>query len=395
MKESQGGPPRKYYQLTTLGKVKKEETVKITVELEDKTPTGVAGLGVKDTSGNTLKNYGIIVRPVAIKDIEITATAKSEKKMVVEFKNGDGKTLALDPDLTKEKAFSTDITQDDVTISGNKVTIDLAKDLNADPNDNSLTINGDLVYLYDGTTLSTHVEAAKLKFGGSYEPIGDEISPSLVSNLTKQEQPGIDGTDVAIKLVFDEKLNVKNVSRWETALTVIAVDVEDNQEPSFIVKPAPTGTESSDTITVLVPISELKGKDTAFDVGVKENARFITDASKNLNLANETDPLVRTKSTTGIAEDGAAQKAVNDEAAKITADKVNVLGATVDTTAAGVSTGYTVTIKSSSEPAVIATNGTITRAANQTPVDLVFTVTNDTTHKTADTQTITVTVPAQ
>ena len=367
-------------------------TVKITVELEDKTPTGVAGLGVKDTSGNTLKNYGIIVRPVAIKDIEITATAKSEKKMVVEFKNGDGKTLALDPDLTKEKAFSTDITQDDVTISGNKVTIDLAKDLNADPNDNSLTINGDLVYLYDGTTLSTHVEAAKLKFGGSYEPIGDEISPSLVSNLTKQEQPGIDGTDVAIKLVFDEKLNVKNVSRWETALTVIAVDVEDNQEPSFIVKPAPTGTESSDTITVLVPISELKGKDTAFDVGVKANQSLIEDVPGN--LANETDPLVRTKSTTGIAEDGAAQKAVNDEAAKITADKVNVLGATVDTTAAGVSAGYTVAIKTSSKEAVIAKDGTITRTVKEEPVDLVFTVTNSTTGKTADTQTIKVTVPA-
>jgi hypothetical protein len=382
-------------------------TVKLTFELEDKKPTGVAGLGLKDTSGNTLKNYGKIVKPVDYTTVDITATAKSTTKIVVEFKttDKDGKVvkLALDPDKTKESAFITDKTQDDVTISENKVTIDLAKDLNADPNDNTLTIDPENVYLYDGTVLSKILGTGEIVFGNGRtsedNKIGDEISPSLDK---VDQKAAVVGDNVEIILTFDEDLKVENLTAdgWASDLTVQAVSA--TEDPEFTVDTVDKVFEKdeagNDVITkpipnqikVVIKTKDIDVDETAFLIGVKENARFITDASKNLNLANETDPLLRTNVVKGIK----AQDSVEAEAAKITAATVDVTGAKVDYTKAKISEGYTPSVKTSDKQNVIALDGTITKGVQEEKVKVSFTVTNDKTNNVADTAEIEVTVPA-
>ncbi|QAT60588.1 hypothetical protein EQM13_02845 [Acidilutibacter cellobiosedens] len=267
-------------------------TVKLTFELEDKDPTGVAGLGLKDTSGNTLKNYGKIVKPVEYKDVKISATAKSKTKIVVEFKTTDETKLALDPEKTKESAFMTDKTQDDVTINENKVTITLAKDLNADPNDNTLTIDPTNVYLYNETKLSDVLKTTnEIKFGkNGSNKIGDEISPSLIG--VDDVDAKVNGENVDIVLTFDENLAAVNSATWRSDLIVEAVNATDDPDNSKL-ELAAVGTDAKQLI-LSVPISQIDAEETAFLIGVKENARFITDASTNLNLADETDPLLRT-----------------------------------------------------------------------------------------------------
>jgi len=379
-------------------------TVKLTFELEDKKPTGVAGLGLKDTSGNTLKNYGKIVKPVDYTTVDITATAKSTTKIVVEFKttDKDGKVvkLALDPDKTKESAFITDKTQDDVTISENKVTIDLAKDLNADPNDNTLTIDPENVYLYDGTVLSKILGTGEIVFGNGRtsedNKIGDEISPSLDK---VDQKAAVVGDNVEIILTFDEDLKVENLPAdgWASDLTVQAVSA--TEDPEFTVDKVFEKDEAgNDVITkpipnqikVVIKTKDIDVDETAFLIGVKENARFITDASKNLNLANETDPLLRTNVVKGIK----AQDSVEAEAAKITGAKIAENGKVVPVTSTPLSAGYTVKV-SSADPSIVAEDGTITLQPVNTDVKLVFTVTNTASGKTADTtKEIKVTVPA-
>ena len=378
-------------------------TVKLTFELEDKKPTGVAGLGLKDTSGNTLKNYGKIVKPVAINTISITATAKSKTKIVVEFKTvndkGEKVKLALDPDKTKESAFITDKTQDDVTISENKVTIDLTKDLNADPNDNSVTIDPENVYLYEGTRLSELKDSdGNLIYGkddivfgddrtSEDNKIGDEISPSLVKVATSD--PEVNGNNVEIILTFDEGLATVTSDTWKSDLIVEAVSATNDPDNSKLILNGVDG--HSEQLKLLIPTSEIDVDETAFLIGVKENARFITDKSDNLNLADETDPLLRTKVVK--IKDAKDQSAVEEEAAKITAATVDVTGAKVDYTKAKISEGYTPSVATSDKVDVIALDGTINKGAEPVEVTLTFRVKNDKTEKTAVTKEIIVTVP--
>ena len=377
-------------------------TVKLTFELEDKKPTGVAGLGLKDTSGNTLKNYGKIVNPVAIKTVNISATAKSKTKIVVEFKTvndkGEKVKLALDPDKTKESAFITDKTQDDVTISENKVTIDLTKDLNADPNDNSVTIDPENVYLYEGTRLSELKDSdGNLIYGkddivfgddrtSEDNKIGDEISPSLDK---VDQKAAVVGDNVEIILTFDEDLAAVNSATWRSDLIVEAVSATNDPDNSKLILNGVDG--HSEQLKLLIPTSEIDVDETAFLIGVKENARFITDKSDNLNLADETDPLLRTKVVK--IKDAKDQSAVEEEAAKITAATVDVTGAKVDYTKAKISEGYTPSVATSDKVDVIALDGTINKGAEPVEVTLTFRVKNDKTEKTAVTKEIIVTVP--
>jgi hypothetical protein len=289
-------------------------TVKLTFELEDKKPTGVAGLGLKDTSGNTLKNYGKIVKPVEYKDVKISATAKSTTKIVVEFKTTDGAKLALDPDKTKESAFSI-TNKDDVTINENKVTITLTKDLNADPNKNALTIDPTNVYLYNEKALSDILGKDDIIFGAGKTSednnIGDEISPSLD---TVSQEAKVEGDNVEIILTFDEALGAGDANTWKSDLIVEAVNATDDPANDKLTLAKVDGNPAQ--LKLSVPISEIDAQETAFLIGVKEKARFIVDASDN--LADETDPLLRTnvvkieETREGKAE--AAVKALEDAA---------------------------------------------------------------------------------
>ncbi|MFC5404297.1 S-layer homology domain-containing protein, partial [Cohnella soli] len=84
-------------------------------------------------------------------------------------------------------------------------------------------------------------------------------------------------------------------------------------------------------------------------------------------------------------------------AAEIAADITTVTAPVADATSLTLPTvpsGYTITIKSSSNTAVIGINGTITPPATATSVNLVFTITRTSNSATADTGSIAVTVPA-
>jgi hypothetical protein len=268
------------------------DIVKLTFESSKEGVKGVAGLGVKDTSGNGLKNYGEVIPPdegtLAISSV----VAKSKTTIKVTFSK------PLDPDTTEEDAFTIS-NKDDVSIKKNVVTITLDKDLNADPNDaNVLTIDQSEVFDYAGHKLGT----GTIVYGKGGNKIDEEISPSLDSIGTAE----VKNDAIEIQLIFDEKLDVADVAKWGSDLTVVGVDLED--DPSFtVVKKDPSMNEDN-TIIVSIPLTEV-AKDSAFLVGVKEDARFIEDVAGN--VAEETDPLLRVP-TVAIGD----QKAVNDEAAK-------------------------------------------------------------------------------
>lgn len=268
------------------------DIVKLTFESSKEGVKGVAGLGVKDTSGNGLKNYGEVIPPdegtLAISSV----VAKSKTTIKVTFSK------PLDPDTTEEDAFTIS-NKDDVSIKKNVVTITLDKDLNADPNTNVLTIDQSEVFDYAGNKLGT----GTIVYGdnSSTNKIKDEISPSLDSIGTAE----VKNDAIKIPLIFDEKLDVADVTKWDSDLTVVGVDLED--DPSFTVEKKDSDL-TNNTIVVSISLTGV-AKDTAFLVGVKEDARFIEDVAGN--VAEETDPLLRVP-TVVIGD----QKAVNDEAAK-------------------------------------------------------------------------------
>ncbi|WP_227863254.1 cell wall-binding repeat-containing protein, partial [Clostridioides sp. ES-S-0049-02] len=103
----------------------------------------------------------------------------------------------------------------------------------------------------------------------------------------------------------------------------------------------------------------------------------------------EIEVVVPAKST-----DEELQAAVNKEAAKITSVTAPAKDAT-KLTMPSVSTGYTIAIKTSDKEAVIDTNGTIVPPDADETVKLVFTVTQTSSGKTADTKEIDVLVPAK
>ena len=297
------------------------DIVKLTFESSKEGVKGVAGLGVKDTSGNGLKNYGEVIPPdegtLAISSV----VAKSKTTIKVTFSK------PLDPDTTEEDAFTIS-NKDDVSIKKNVVTITLDKDLNADPNTNVLTIDQSEVFDYAGNKLGT----GTIVYGdnSSTNKIKDEISPSLDSIGTAE----VKNDAIKIPLIFDEKLYVADVTKWDSDLTVVGVDLED--DPSFtVVKKDPSMNEDN-TIIVSIPLTEV-AKDSAFLVGVKEDARFIEDVAGN--VAEETDPLLRVP-TVAIGD----QKAVNDEAAKYETSVTisNGVEAGTDVTVAKLKAGKTI-----------------------------------------------------
>lgn len=271
------------------------DIVKLIFESSKDEVKGIAGLGVKDTSGNGLKNYGTVVEPDEGEFKISSVVAKSKTTIKVTF------SIPLDRDATDEDAFTIS-SKDDVSINKNVVTITLDKDLNADPNTNVLTIDQSEVFDYAGNKLGT----GAIVYGDNdtINVIGDEISPSLDS-LGKAV---VNSDSIKIPLIFDEKLDVADVTKWDSDLTVVAVDLDD--DPSFTVEKKDPAVNEDTTIIVSIPTSQID-KDTAFLVGVKEDARFIIDASDNENVAEETDPLLRVP-TVVIGD----QKAVNDEADK-------------------------------------------------------------------------------
>ncbi|MGO1041787.1 hypothetical protein ACTPEO_03540 [Clostridioides difficile] len=113
-----------------------------------------------------------------------------------------------------------------------------------------------------------------------------------------------------------------------------------------------------------------------------------TSSGKTADTA-EIDVLVPAKST-----DGELQAAVDNEALKITSVTAPVKDAT-KLTMPTVPSGYTISIKSSSDENVIKKDETIVPPDAETKVTLVFTVEQTSSGKTADTKSIEVTVPAK
>ncbi|SHE37600.1 hypothetical protein [Clostridium fallax] len=141
-------------------------------------------------------------------------------------------------------------------------------------------------------------------------------------------------------------------------------------------------------------------------VGTDDNAAmFISDEAGN-TLAQNGDDVKVSGTEQGNASEIAAIKAQQEVEAKAAAQvKVNAIASAITKVDApavdanklkmpNVPDGYTIAIKSSSNEGVIAKNGTITPPDDATSVKLVFTVTNTATKAEADTQEITVEVPA-
>lgn len=351
------------------------DTVKLTFESSKAGVKGIAGLGVKDTSGNGLKNYGSVMEPdTSVLKIN-SVVAKSKTTIKVTFSK------PLDRDTTDEDAFTIS-NKDDVTISKNVVTITLDKDLNADPNTNTLTIDESEVFDYAGVPLGSNTVVYGNKTENEDRKIGDEISPSLDS--VDQDAKVVDD-NVEIILTFDENLADVNSATWRSDLIVEAVSATsdpDNKELTLS-----TVLDHPEQLLLQIPTSEINVDETVFLIGIKENPRFITDASDNLNLVNESDTLLRTNLVKGIK----AQDTVTEEAAKIKAAKVENGKVVPDPS---VPTGYSWIVSSAVPKGIVAPDGTITPQAEDTSVKVIFTIKNDTTEKTADTIELTANIPA-
>lgn len=262
--------------------------VVITIEDEDDFKiTGVAGLGLKDSKGKELKNYGEMV------DIEekafnvVEAVAKAKDKIEVEF--------TMPVSRAPRGAFSgLTAAVKEVEISGDIVTLKLEDNIKADADSESLKIDGKAVISYNGEELNEGKEKV--------ETLVDKIAPSISSVAAKDPIT----TSVAIEVAFDEPITVVSTDEYLKTDFVVTRVVE--TKAIDIESATKTG---SNIITLVLKVADVK-YDTEFIVEVKDKARFIEDDSENVAKASSK----RTGLVTGI-EAILAKEDVDAEFAKV------------------------------------------------------------------------------
>lgn len=239
----------------------------------------VGVLGVKDTTGKKLENYGVMH---TVKEVDFqldNQIAKSKNTVELEF--------SIPVDKAPLSAFTVKndgekVTLKDREISGNKVilTVDGNK-LNAGKL-NKIEIEKDKVIAYDGQKLPAVSETT----------LTDKIAPSMVSADGKATYKGDSKYEVELEVKFDEKLVVDgNEEKVATDFEVVSV----KGVKSGDVKTAKLKDDKNDVILLKVEFDGLESN-TAFDIRTKKDVRFIHDDSEN--AAKEME--IRSATITGI-----------------------------------------------------------------------------------------------
>lgn len=352
--------------------VKSDGKVVILTVINKSKVTKVGVLGVEDTTGKNLKNYGkmfdVVIEKLELKNAEATA-----KDTIV-------LTFNMPIDKIEDGAFKIEDTKEgrenkvaikDIEIDGKEVTLTVDK-LTADAYNYKLEVVKDKVYAYNGETVEK-----------TWNELDDQIAPSMEKVVATHDSTVYDEgeeayiTKAELVVTFDEKVTKPG-------------DLSD-----FVIKTVEEGktaklegdiTQTIDnTLTFTVKVVGVK-KDTAFDVKTKSEVRYVLDDKEN--PANEMEK--RSNVINGIE----AQVAVDAEAAKITdeltfkvaetdkEDETKVTAAAVKAAQKLVADGYTVT----------AEDGTISET-NKLTVTFVVTK-NDTTIK-AETSELTLTFTVQ
>nr|WP_278001674.1 hypothetical protein [Clostridium botulinum] len=338
---------------------------------------------VKDVAGNILKNKSEITSKVSSKtgiNVEIKNNSASIEKDV---DNEDGVTVSFRTDeevtnikpehfvgfLNVEKnAKGNDIKPTSVTSKNTKegweVTLKYANEddvatLKAAGND--LKINkGE----YDAATKNGDKIEAKYDID-----IEDKVQPEIDEKNSNVDENGV------INLSFNEKISSADTNAIKSAIKTITIGTTNKEIDKDGIK--------VDGNTVKIT---LKDSDEVAQAQLKLNYQGDNISIKDVN-GNEAK-LTKDQKDDGVKIGLSEQASVEAEAAKITALTVEGNKVKLPTVA-----GYDVAIKSSSDEAVIAKDGTVTPAADDKDVDLVLTLTKtgDNTVK-ADTKSITVKV---
>lgn len=231
------------------------------------------------------------------------------------------------------------------------------------------------------TILDTKIdkELAPMNFVANDKATADYADDNSATIITKDKK--------ATKVTFKLTEGLKNNSINKTTF-----DVDGYVVKNAVVSEAGEVTLSLDEERICNPDTvggnkvniKVTSKEAIWDTNDnKTKAGDISFSIKNLKTQEEID----------AENEAKAQKAVDEEAAKITtieAPEKDATKLTLPTVE-----GYTVAIKSSDKIDVIAMNGTITPPTDETDVKLTLTLTNVESKKTADTVEITVKVPAK
>jgi len=318
--------------------------------------THIGVLGVKDTTGKTLSNYGEMkVVNLAIPGLATSnpIVAESKDKVTIKFN--------MPIKEVKDNAFSiTGATIKEVNWSGDTVTLTLDAKLNADTRLNSLVIYNDKVIAFDGQPINVL----------GTQTIVDKIGPSLI----KVERTLDSDNKIKLVLSFDEKLATIDSNTWKTDLVVTRVATGEKVTNYAITQP------SSDLNKLEIKFDNLETVNSTYDVSVVSGARFIKDEVANNAAKAGTVRSVDTVATLNDSID-VALAAANLTADTIKGTNVDLNNVTANLVLPTVGTNGTTIAWTSDNAAVNATNGTVTRpaySAGDATVKLTATITKGT-----------------
>lgn len=265
--------------------IKSDGTVVVLTVKSKYTVNKIGVLGVKDTTGKKLDNYGVM--------FTVDTKTFALDKGVAKAKNTIELTFNMSVKEAPAGAFevvgNSEAKIKEVDINDNVVKITLTDNKLAASKTNVVKIAADKVVAYNGKALGEKDATKEVT-------LADKIAPSMLKVTADNFVKG--GKEVVLTVKFDEDIKGITMSpipeSWKTDLVVLKIEGDDEIADYKLER----GNYNSE-LKLTIDVSEI-GVDTAFEVGINsDGARFITDENDNAAKVMK----VRTdKKVTGITD---------------------------------------------------------------------------------------------